>query len=190
MTLEMLDQIEFNDGVRRDIWSLIFKTSVHVNGPMIMGPNSVAETLNRAQFFPLWIFSLINFHLNIFTCGISPSTENQHEGSNKDGRVLISSQWLLRATFVWSLDPVPSSIPVPSEAPGVFEGRLVSSSSSKNNHHSCCRAHMAHSSRVVHSCGRLLTLCLEFQPTEWCFINIQDPNIINRLWAGITSKNK
>lgn len=188
MTLEMLDQIEFNDGVRRDIWSLIFKTSVHVNGPMIMGPNGVAETLNRAQFFPFWIFSLVYLHGYIFAHRVCSTSENNHQGSNENCGMLISGKRLFTVILVGSLDPVPATISVSSESPGIFEGWLVSSSASENDHHSSGWAHVAHCSRVIHPDIWNISWCFEFEPTERGLVNIKAPNIVDSNSTSIATK--
>ena len=85
MASDVSNQVELHDRISWNIGSLIFETTVHVNGLVVMSPDGMSESLNRVEFLPFRVFSLINFHEDVLANGISPSTENNHESSDEDG---------------------------------------------------------------------------------------------------------
>ena len=46
------NQVELHDRVGWDIWCLILKSTVHVDGLVVIRPNGVSESLNRIEFLP------------------------------------------------------------------------------------------------------------------------------------------
>jgi len=85
ISLDMGNQVQLHDGVGWNIWGLVFKSSVHVNGLVVIGPNGVSESLDGIELLPFGILSLIDLHKNIFSDSISSSSKNNHESSNENG---------------------------------------------------------------------------------------------------------
>ena len=130
------NQVQLHNRVGRNVRSLVLETTVHVDGMVVMSPDRMSESLNRVELLPFRVFSLVNFHEHILTNGISSSAKNNHESSDEDGGVLVPGKRLLAVILVRSLDPVPSTVSVSSEAPGIFQCTLVVSPTAKNDHHS------------------------------------------------------
>ena len=53
VSFDMGHQIEFHDRVGWNVWGLVLKTTVHVDSLVVIGPDSVPESLNRIEFLPL-----------------------------------------------------------------------------------------------------------------------------------------
>ena len=104
--------------------------------------------------------------------------------------MLISSDWTFGLWLVRSLDPVPSSVSVFSETPGIIKTTLIAGSTSKDNHHTCGTSCWAKSSGVVNSYWRWLFTTIKFDPGERCFLDTQAPDIVNRFLAGVSTKDK
>ena len=122
--LEKCKQVKLHDGVRWDVWCLIFEASMHVDVG-IDRPDRMSESLKGAEFAPFTTLSLVDFQLHVFANGVGPSSENNHKGSNKDGGVLVPGKWLISANLVGGSHPVPSAISVASETPSVLQSGLV-----------------------------------------------------------------
>lgn len=90
--------------------------NIHI---VIRGPATVAEPLNRVELVPLRRLGVINFERNYLSNLISAATNNHHEGTKEQSRMLITRYWTFSLALVRSLDPVPTTISVPSETPGV-----------------------------------------------------------------------
>jgi hypothetical protein len=79
---------------------------------VVHNPDGVSESLETVEFLPLTGFGLIHFKLDIFTDIVSATSQYEHESTDEQGRVLVSSEGFLCARLVRSLNPVPSAISV------------------------------------------------------------------------------
>ena len=102
--------------------------------------------------------------------------------------MLVSWNRTFGLTLVWSLDPVPSTISVPPESPGIEQTTLVCSPTSEADHHSCSTTVLAESCRVVHSDLRRLSSAVKLNPGEGSFLNTETPHVVYSLLASITAK--
>lgn len=65
MTFEVRSQIEPHDGVRRDVWSLVLESSMHVKGLLVLRPDRVSESLDRVDLRPFGVLGLVDFHQDV-----------------------------------------------------------------------------------------------------------------------------
>lgn len=107
---------------------------MHVDGCIDL-PDGVSKALKGVKLAPLATLSLIDFELHVFSYRVGSTSEDDHQGSYKDRRVLVSGERLVSASLVRGSNPVPSTISVASKTPSVLKGRLVLSPSSKCDHH-------------------------------------------------------
>ena len=70
VSFNMCNQVEFQNRISWNIWSFIFKSSMHEYCLIISCPDGMSKSLNWIKIFPFRIFSFIDFHKYIFTNSI------------------------------------------------------------------------------------------------------------------------
>lgn len=127
--------------VDRNVRGFVLKTSMNINAS-VDGPDSSTEPLNGSEFVPFRRLSVVNLQSYIFSNLVGSTSNDHHQGTEEQSGVLIS--WCGSfSSFVWSLDPVPTSITMTSETPSVAQTALISSSAAKTHHHSSGTASLA-----------------------------------------------
>ena len=91
VSFNMCNQVEFQNRISWNIWCFIFKSSMHEYCLIISCPDGMSKSLNWIKLFPFRIFSFIDFHKNIFTNSICSTSQNNHQSSNENSGMLISS---------------------------------------------------------------------------------------------------
>lgn len=104
--------------------------------------------------------------------------------------MLVSWSWWLAILFVRSFNPIPPSVSMSSQPPGVCNARRIHSSSSKDNHHASCATCLAQSSRVVSSHRWTLLSAIQFYPRKWGLFNTQTPHITAWLLTYVPTKHE
>lgn len=104
--------------------------------------------------------------------------------------MLITRNWALGLVLVWSFDPVPSSVTMTSETPGVEETTLVSGSTSEANHHASGTSGLTESSRVINSDLRRFSTTIELDPREWSLLNAEAPDIVDSFLSSVSTKDQ
>lgn len=163
---------------------------MHVDG-WVDCPDSMTEPLKTVKFMPFTALSFVDFKLNVLSHSICTASHNDHHGAYKDAWVLVPGKWFLRASFVWCLYPVPTTIPMTSETPRVFQCGLVSSPAAKSDHHAWGWPGRAEGWCVISSYTWLVsTRSAQLFPSKWRFINVQAPDIIDWFCACVSSENE
>lgn len=150
MICEQFHSINLAYLFERNIWSLMLESTVYIK-LILRGPTWVPETLHWVKLIPFRRFGIVDFHRNDFTNCVGSATYHHHEWTQEKSGMLISWNWTILAIFIWSFYPVPSSITVTAEAPGIIETTLISRSTTKADHHTCCTACLTKCSWVIHS---------------------------------------
>lgn len=78
-------EVELHYGIGWNIWSFIFKTTMHEDSPEVNRPDAVSKSLEGVESLPLRIFGLVNFHVNILTDCVGSSSKDNHHGSDENG---------------------------------------------------------------------------------------------------------
>ena len=78
MTLEMRRQVEPHDGVRRNVRSLVFKSSMHVKCRVVLRPDRVPEPLDRVELLPLGVLGLVDLHQDVLAHYVGAATKDDH----------------------------------------------------------------------------------------------------------------
>ena len=99
----------------------MLKATVHKDMLEVLCPDSVPESLDRIKLFPFRVFSLVHFHEDVLSDGVGSTTENNHECSDEDSRMLISGERLFSIGFIGSFDPVPAAISVSTKSIRILE---------------------------------------------------------------------
>ena len=73
VTLKVSHQVESHDRVGWDVRCLVVKTTVHIDC-LVDCPNGVSESLSGLELLPLTVLSLVDFHQNLFSNGVGPSS--------------------------------------------------------------------------------------------------------------------
>lgn len=127
--------------VDRNVRGFVLEASMNINAS-VDGPDGSTEPLNGSEFVPFRRLSVINLKSYIFSNLVGSTSDDHHQGTEEQSRVLIS--WCGSfSSFVWSLDPVPSSITMTSETPSVTQTALISGPATKTHHHSRGTASLA-----------------------------------------------
>ncbi len=108
--LKQFGWFEFWNCVDWDVRHLMFKTTVHVDTAIDL-PTSMSEPLNCVEFVPFWRFSIVNLHRNILTNSVCSTSNDNHQGTQKESWMLISWRWG-SVGFVRCFNPVPSAVSV------------------------------------------------------------------------------
>ena len=149
MICEQLCCIDSRDRVDRNVGSFVLEATMHVNAG-VNAPHSCSESLNSAELVPFRGLSVIHLKSNIFANLVCSSANDHHQGSKEQSRVLISRRWSL-TSLVRSLDPVPATITMTSETPGITQTSLVRSATTETDHHTGRTACLTESRRVIDS---------------------------------------
>ena len=120
MLVEELIRVNFGDGVDWDVRSFVLETTVNVKR-RVEAPDGVSEPLDCLELVPLGGLSVVDFEGDVFTDLVGSSTDDEHQRSQEECRVLVSWGWLLTG-LVWSVYPIPPSVTMSAEPPCVAEG--------------------------------------------------------------------
>lgn len=150
----------------------------------------MSESLNGIELVPLGGLSVVDLQRNDLAYLVSSSSDNHHQRSQEESRVLVPWDWSVLLTLVWGFDPVPSAVSVATETPSILQAALISGSSSEADHHAGGTSGLAESCRVVDSHLRSFTTAVELDPREWSLLHTQAPNVVNGFLASISSENK
>lgn len=94
-----------------------------------------------------------------------------------------------RASFLWSLNPIPMPFTMSSQSPTVIQWLIIIGPSTKYNNHAAGTSCSAKSSRVVNSWTRSFSLASYFRPCQWFLLYIEYPAIVDSAISNITSKH-
>lgn len=114
-----LQEVYSRHDVRRDVRRVELKSSKNED-EVFQNPAAVSEPLDRLVFRPFARFCIINLHRKNFSHIISSASQNDHQASQKQTRMLIPSNRLVFFQFRRSFYPIPSSISMSSQAPGII----------------------------------------------------------------------
>ena len=142
------------------------------------------------EFLPFRILRLVHLHENVLADRVGAAAEDDHQAAHEDGRVLVAGERLLAAVLVRSLDPIPAAVSVPPQAPRVLQCALVVRSATEDDHRTSRAAHVAHGGRVVDADLRTVAGRIELLPGEWCLVDVQTPDIVDRLGAGVATEDE
>ena len=134
-----LESVESGDVLFWYIGWVMFKAAMNEE-IWVNGPARMSESLDWRELVPLAGLSVVEFKCYLFIDWIGATSYYNHHSSHEDWRMLVSLKRSLSCLFVRSLHPVPSTISMSSQSPGVVKSGSVSLSSSKYNHHSSSRA--------------------------------------------------
>ena len=79
----------------------------------------MSESLNRVEFVPFAGLGIIYLKRNNFADLISSTTDDHHEWTQEEGRMLIPRNWTVSLALIGSFDPIPSAVSMSTETPGV-----------------------------------------------------------------------
>jgi len=90
VALDVRNQIELDDRVGRDVRRLILEAAMHVDMLEVLRPDRVSESLDRVELLPFRVFSLVDLHEHILAHSVGSASEDDHQGPNENGGMLIS----------------------------------------------------------------------------------------------------
>ena len=134
MSSEELLSIDLADLPKWNVRDLVLKATVHVNA-IVASPAAMSESLNGVEFVPFGRLSVVNLKRHHLADLVGSTTNNHHKRSKEQSGVLVARHGTLALRLVRSLDPVPSSVAMSSEAPSVKETRLISGAATEADHH-------------------------------------------------------
>lgn len=98
-------------------------------------PRRVSESLDRRELVPVGGFSIVDLERQGFSDLVGATADDEHEGSEEEGGVLISLDRIFAVLLVGGADPIPAAIAMAAQAPGIVEGGLVGGTAAEGDHH-------------------------------------------------------
>lgn len=186
---EQLLGVDLANLAKRNVRDLMLKATMHVD-VVVRSPARVAEALHRVELVPLGRFSVVDLERDHLADLVGSTTDNHHERTQEESRVLITRHRTLSLCLVRSLHPVPSTVAMSAQTPRVEQTGLVGGATTEADHHASGTAGHAERRRVVHTHLRSVSAAIELHPTERSLLDAEAPDIVDGFLAGVTTEDK
>jgi hypothetical protein len=157
---------------------------------LLYWPYNMSESLDWLELSPFRGLCVVHFERYYFPHCVCSTSNDKHKWPKEKSRVLIPRSWRGRGGLIRCLHPVPSSIPVSSEAPSVLKRGGIICSTSKHHHHTIGWSVHTKCGRMIYSHTRNILTAIELLPWERSFLNTQTPYIIYRFTSSVTTKDE
>ena len=131
---EQLLSVDLANLAKRNVRNFVFKATMHID-VVVRGPARMTEALHRVELVPLRRFSVVDFERHNLTDLVGSATDDHHERTQEQSRVLITRHWAFSLRLVRSLHPVQSAIPMSTQTPSIEQARLISRATAEADHH-------------------------------------------------------
>lgn len=146
------------------------------------------ESLHSTKLEPFRTFCVLDFHSYSFTNRVSTTPYYHHSWTHKEGGLLLAWNWCICIAFLRRFNPIPSSITVSSQTPGIIESTLIHMSATKDNHHAVSTSSWAYASWVLYPRAWTFISCFYLCPREWCFLYVKTPHISHWLTPCVSAE--
>lgn len=115
---ESFVEIDFEDGVSWNIWSLLIKPAMDENIVLNHEAN-MPKPIDIGQFVPIWRICVIDIERHRLSYLIASASDYHEQSSNKHTTMLVALGWS-RIIPIWSSHPIQPTISVLSQAPCII----------------------------------------------------------------------
>jgi hypothetical protein len=98
----------------------MLETAMDIN-VIVRGPATVTETLNRVELVPFGGLGVVYLQGNYLSNLICAASDNHHQRTKEQSRVLITRNRSFSLTLIRSLNPVPTPVSMSPESPGIIQ---------------------------------------------------------------------
>ena len=89
MVDEQFAGVNFGYRIDRDIWRLVFKSTMNVH-VAVHRPTRMSETLNCLELVPLGGLGVVDFEGDIFSNLVCTSADDHHQGAEEESGMLVA----------------------------------------------------------------------------------------------------
>jgi len=150
----------------------------------------VAEALQRLELEPLRRLGVLHLQLDDVLRQLGAAADHHHYAPAEQGGVLLPAERRFIGVLLGRLDPVPLSVPVSAQAPGVVQCHGVRSAASENDHHAERTAAHADSCTMLDSLAGPVVRTVKSGPGEGSSLYVETPNVRDGFTACVAAEDQ